>query len=398
MSQSVPSTSERKSETTQGRVEETNTGSLTENAEMEDSEERANQQETSEIRDTEDYLPQDDSSVEIGVGSSDSSSGERSVAGSITGQEQARNPYRTVEVLLLTFKYTDLDLRRETGDVWAAFVSLDYTVTVYEIQMTESLEKLQVALDKFLKKGNNETLLIIYYHGHGGLAERNRFALHSHNYPESTHELWSTMLNLFKNNMIPNDVNGYLRDRNDPYQPIAQICWTDISGDIMMAECDTLVILDCCNAGLAAVTSTEDEDDQDDGSDSEDIHNEDNDSADGRDNNADRKNNSTDDANHLEARKELIGACGWGVGTTNHMSPAMCTVFEDHLRTPGSNMSTFRLVHEMNRILVRKYICPPAGKEPADIPQAVHYVLRHQQRESMRRVRAGKIVLPGAQR
>lgn len=178
MSQSVPSTSERKSETTQGRVEETNTGSLTENAEMEDSEERANQQETSEIRDTEDYLPQDDSSVEIGVGSSDSSSGERSVAGSITGQEQARNPYRTVEVLLLTFKYTDLDLRRETGDVWAAFVSLDYTVTVYEIQMTESLEKLQVALDKFLKKGNNETLLIIYYHGHGGLAERNRFALH----------------------------------------------------------------------------------------------------------------------------------------------------------------------------------------------------------------------------
>lgn len=229
-----------------------------------------------------------------------------------------------------------------------------------------------------------------------------------------------------------------------------------------MARGDTLIVLDCCNAGLAAVSAMGNEDHQDEGShhgssDSEDIYDDDNDSVGEWDNTADHENNPAgnhppngrpateqhdnevepqaigtdqqdvvdpqpddldpqpddldaqpdavdaqqdvvddrpDNVNRLEARKELIGACGWGVETSDHMSPSMCRVLKNRLRRLGSNMSTFRLVHEMNSILVKEYVRPPAGKVSEDIPQAVHYVLRHQQPASSRRVRAGKIVLP----
>lgn len=187
MSQSVLSMTERKSETTEREVGKTNTGSLTDNTEAEDEEEGEEQQETSESIDADGYFSHSkhssgESSVRIlehSSGESSRSGSERSSGGSsfsVTFREEVRETYRRVEVLLLTFEFTDLNLSEETEEVRRAFESLGYTVTRYKIKMKRSLLRLRRILEVFLAKGNNETLLIIYYHGHGGLAEGNKFA------------------------------------------------------------------------------------------------------------------------------------------------------------------------------------------------------------------------------
>lgn len=107
-------------------------------------------------------------------------------------------------------------------------------------------------------------------------------------------------------------------------------------------------------------------------------------------------------APRLEERKELIGACGWGIETWGRTSPALWNVLDTRLATPGSNMSTFTLVSEMNSVLAKRFVeakrFDQAGSSADKITQAVHYVLRDW--DEGRRAgeagaeRAGKIVLP----
>ncbi|KAK6384364.1 hypothetical protein LTS17_001927 [Exophiala oligosperma] len=370
---------------------------------------------------------------------------------STTGRETPRGSYTAVEVLLLTFQFTDLGrgLREETAQVKNTFQSLGYTVRRYNIKMRNSMPRLQTALETFLEgyKRNETTLLIIYYHGHGGPVENNRFAFLSHNYPKSTYQLWNTVLDLFDNQMDerPVHANQFLRQRENPYQRIASIHWDQIYPDIMHAKYDTLIILDCCNAGLAAVRDVENEydedgdvnqnvpeldDGQDDISDIDADDDDDNDDGGGGDDDdaiadggdGDDNDNygdqggddqeAADDGNQevgaevtgngggngdhpvqrLKARKELIGACGWGVSTSNHMSPAMCKVLSRRLHG-HSTMSTFTLVSEMNGVQVREWNYTADPNE--EVPQAVHYVLRertHAQPEE-ETMQAGKITL-----
>ena len=135
----------------------------------------------------------------------------------------------------------------------------------------------------------------------------------------------------------------------------------------MDASGDTLIILDCCEAGLAAAGA---------------IHTEE------AFENAGDENNTDDSASHQEVllpRKELIGACGWGNETMNHMSPAMCKTLS--ALKGRSSISTFTLVNSMNSRLVSDY------KKERYVPQAVHYVLRDTRRPNDKDMLAGKIIL-----
>lgn len=116
----------------------------------------------------------------------------------------------------------------------------------------------------------------------------------------------------------------------------------------MESECDTLVIMDCCNAGLASAMA---QDGPDPG------HN---------------------------FRKELLGACSWGDETDDRMSQALCKVLAEIIQADG--IST--LVRKMNNILVRTFVEDTKRNKDRRqaVPQAVHYVLG--------RTTADRIILP----
>ena len=113
----------------------------------------------------------------------------------------------------------------------------------------------------------------------------------------------------------------------------------------MKALCDTLVILDCCEAGMAAVTSQQ-------------------------------PNGLSDEHGEpINYRKELIGACGWRTSTGAHMSPALCDAIKTSLAQEDSSISTSSLVRLMNNYLV--------SHMDESAPQAVHYILRRNSKDKM---------------
>lgn len=139
-------------------------------------------------------------------------------------------------------------------------------------------------------------------------------------------------------------------DRIKRFRPVAEIRWTDISSQIMQAEFDTLMILDCCNAGLAAASSQEEEALNDPGQPTETV---------------------------TRYRKELIGASSWGTDTDDRMSPALLKSLDDARREGFSSISTPSLVRRMNNCLVREI---GGTDSPA---QAVHYILQRNNADKM---------------
>ncbi|KAF3908542.1 hypothetical protein ABW21_db0206966 [Orbilia brochopaga] len=114
----------------------------------------------------------------------------------------------------------------------------------------------------------------------------------------------------------------------------------------MNVQCDTLIILDCCEAGRAAINLAQKEDDR------------------------------------CKFRKELTGACGWNATTGSHMSPSIWNSLRDSIAEDFDSISTSSLVRRMNSQLIRS---SHWGRERSP-PQAVHYVLQ--------RHVGGKMVLP----
>jgi hypothetical protein len=114
-----------------------------------------------------------------------------------------------------------------------------------------------------------------------------------------------------------------------------------------MMKCphDVLVILDCCDAGLAAACSQE----------------------------------RYDQGPPATTRKELIGACGWGVDAGYHMSPALAEVIREHFPEPESSMSTPTLIRRMNESLVKEW--KDGNKEQPT--QGVHYLLQRNSEDKM---------------
>lgn len=133
-------------------------------------------------------------------------------------------------------------------------------------------------------------------------------------------------------------------------QPVAGVYWPDLSPTIMKAESDTLVILDCCCAGLATVTS------QNPGAVGDNM------------------------ATVSNFRKELIGACGWFVDTYSDMSDALRSSLDRGLPNSSRTISTHTLVRLTNNRLVQLFNTRARGAEP---PQAVHYLLQRNNKNKM---------------
>lgn len=119
----------------------------------------------------------------------------------------------------------------------------------------------------------------------------------------------------------------------------------------MQAPFDTLMILDCCNAGLAAVTTQAEEalvDPEDQSPETVTRH-----------------------------RKELIGASSWGTNTGDRMSPALWNSLDNAIEEGFLSISTPSLVRRMNNWLVNQR---DGMNSPA---QAVHYILRRNDADKM---------------
>ncbi|KAF3200873.1 hypothetical protein TWF679_000627 [Orbilia oligospora] len=239
--------------------------------------------------------------------------------------------YTLVKVLITCFKYKDLDTNQEMAQFKATCESLGYEVAVYEIEMKDSWKYLKEKLNEYFPIQAEKTeLRIIYYDGHGGIDDDNSsLTLASHDFSESMQEIVDA---------LPQSI----RDQSDALQDIATVNWRDIVKIVNAMKCDTLAILDCCDAGAGATTSLAEEDEH-----------------------------------VIPYRKELIGACGWRAEAYFHMTPTLCSVLRRGLPEVRNSISTSTLVRRMNNRMVR------IGKAA---PQAVHYLLKRNE--------IGKIVLP----
>jgi len=269
-----------------------------------------------------------------------------------------------VRVLILAFEFNDLDLGVEIQNVRTCFERLGYRVTNYMIPMVESSDFLQERLETFFNPQDGHEhdgheveapriLHIIHYMGHAESIPTTRgpaLKLVSHNIPDKPALLCETILNVWNNTHV-DEVAGIfdiLRERRNPFQPVATIPWKQIR-DMAMRTCiDTLFILDCSDAGVAAVTPEEDEEDEED-----------------------------EETPRNESRKELIGAGGWGLDTRDRMSQALCRALENELPAVGDDLSTHTLIRRMNNILYDWY----AGD--GTVRQAVHYLLKRTGRPKM---------------
>ncbi len=107
--------------------------------------------------------------------------------------------YNQVHALILTWSFHDLRTEDYTAPAAADYVSLEeetarlrhtlqgygYTVHEFLIPMHRSAESLKSKLKQFCRYAADDTLLLIYYHGHGAMDENNELVFSSHDHPES---------------------------------------------------------------------------------------------------------------------------------------------------------------------------------------------------------------------
>ncbi|KAK4231624.1 hypothetical protein QBC38DRAFT_451255 [Podospora fimiseda] len=266
--------------------------------------------------------------------------------------------YEAVHVLLLKFKYDDLSLSTELTKLESTYSQLGYTVSRFDIGMKDEWKprKLKRRLNKFLKRARNKNILsIIHYSGHGGCEKNDGgkgFYLSSHNWPRDAESVMRAVGTVWRDGRLGSG-DGFeeaLRRNKNPFQPVAGIYWSDLSPTIMSAESDTLIILDCCCAGLATISSQH---------------------PGGLGDNMETVSNY---------RKELIGACGWLVDTYGDMSDALCSALQRGLPNWNRTISTHTLVRLTNNRLVQLFNTRQEGQEP---PQAVHYLLQRNNKNKM---------------
>ena len=95
-----------------------------------------------------------------------------------------KTKYKAAHVLILTWAFHDLaggfdevagdfivSLEEETARLHDTFATYGYQVHERLIPMDASVERLAMIMKEFLRFADDETLLIVYYHGHGGLDE-----------------------------------------------------------------------------------------------------------------------------------------------------------------------------------------------------------------------------------
>ena len=66
-----------------------------------------------------------------------------------------------------------MSLEDETRRLHETFGSLGYQVQEFLIPMNRPMEKMRIKLKQFCRLAADDTLLIVYYHGHGSLDDDN---------------------------------------------------------------------------------------------------------------------------------------------------------------------------------------------------------------------------------
>ncbi|KAH6627431.1 hypothetical protein F5144DRAFT_465135, partial [Chaetomium tenue] len=140
--------------------------------------------------------------------------------------------YNQVHALLLTWSFHDLraedytappaadyvSLEEETARLRATLESYGYTVHEFLIPMHRSVESLKAKLKQFCRYAADDTLLMVYYHGHGAMDDDNELVFSS-----------------------------------ERYRPVSTLKWDHLRTPILSAPCDVFLILDCCAAGGAGL-------------------------------------------------------------------------------------------------------------------------------------------------
>ncbi|KAK3681059.1 hypothetical protein B0T22DRAFT_388620 [Podospora appendiculata] len=182
--------------------------------------------------------------------------------------------YEQVHVLILTWTFHDLkeadytappngeytSLEDETRRLRDTFESYGYVVREYLIPMQRSAESARARIRQFCRShAADDTLLIVYYHGHGSLDDDNELKFSSHEHPTDSAwsqtaaaDLYAAMIN---GHSCP--AHGFgpqyqqLIRKYERYRPVSSIKWEDLRPTILSAAADLLLILDCCAAGAA---------------------------------------------------------------------------------------------------------------------------------------------------
>ncbi|KAK1774204.1 hypothetical protein QBC45DRAFT_338180 [Copromyces sp. CBS 386.78] len=258
------------------------------------------------------------------------SSGVPSIAPSYRHHAPESAQYEEVRVLILTWAFHDLkvgdgdshpymfgpgsefvSLEEETRRLRDTFESYGYTVDDWLIPMRDPLKALLTKLAQFSKWKSDDTLLIVYYHGHGSLDERSELVFSSHEHPTDAQwaqtaaaELYAAILNqdACPHHGKPTTPYHELMKKYERYRPISKVKWSDIRSAILGINSDLLLILDCCAAGGA---------------------------------NLDMENSDATDTYHSEGpsgkiyTKHLLAACGFESSTSDDMTSAMCDVLDE---------------------------------------------------------------------
>ncbi|KAI1412856.1 hypothetical protein F5Y13DRAFT_199362 [Hypoxylon sp. FL1857] len=213
-------------------------------------------------------------------------------------------------ILILQFAYHDFpEMPEITNQIQAAFQRIGFEVTDFRIPMRNPLYHLENKLAQFLKSGDRNTVLMIYYGGHGYVDNYGRGLMwQSHN------------------------VNAKFRAAP------AHVAWRHIRKYIVAAERNVGIILDCCSAGAAVIPSIAER--------------------------AGPQGAGTTAAargleyNKLQPRrgyqKEVIAAAGWGVETTGGTSKALCSVLNNWDLDQEDSLSVETLHERMVHFLARE--------------------------------------------
>ncbi|KAK3944378.1 hypothetical protein QBC46DRAFT_252266 [Diplogelasinospora grovesii] len=248
-----------------------------------------------------------------------------------------RRQYRQVHVLILTWAYHDLkpnittpagaeciSLEEETERLRDSFEGFGYRVHEYLIPMQRSSESLRARLRQFCRYASDDTLLIVYYHGHGSLNDDKELVFSSHEHPTDPRWSQAAAAELYAA-LITGEAcsthsrSGLFQQLTQKYarfRPIAEVKWDDIRGTILGAPCDLLLILDCCAAGGANLRRVD-------------------------------SHPLPPQAQAEGYTKHLFAACGFESSTVDDMTATMCDVLDQYVPDPSGAPLTTKRLHQI---------------------------------------------------
>ncbi|KAG7290099.1 hypothetical protein NEMBOFW57_000094 [Staphylotrichum longicolle] len=239
-----------------------------------------------------------------------------------------RPQYNQVHALILTWAFHDLRAEDYTAPPAADYVSLEqetarlratlerygYAVHEFLIPMARSAEALKAKLKQFCRYAADDTLLVVYYHGHGAMDADNELVFSSHDHPENAEWSKAAAADLYAA-LLSGDVCS-THGRRDKYQdllkkyeryrPVSTLKWADtLRTPLLSTPCDVLLILDCCAAGRGGLSHI----------------------------------NWQPPAGAAGYTKHLFAACGFESSTSDDMTAAMCAVLDEWVPPPSSSNS-----------------------------------------------------------